>query len=188
MITKRTNIVADTLARLTYQFQDKPIIAAIVNAISAEFQELEDAFFQLLDERYLDTAVGVQLDQLGVIIGLARNGLDDDEYRIALKTKAQLNNASGIPSDVITTFKLLTGGSSIIAKELFPATFLLQSDGDDLQPNILPQMNQVKVGGVELILTTSGGEIPFQFDGNDPNKGFSDISFLTGGHFVGLLL
>ena len=71
--------------------------------------------------------------------------------------------------------------------EIPDATFLMQSDGSNVPETLIPAMNTVKVGGVRLILTTTGGNIPFEFDGVDPQKGFSEVGFLTGGHFVGVI-
>ena len=38
----------------------------------------------------LDTAIGVQMDQIGTIVGIARESRTDDEYRIILRTQALL--------------------------------------------------------------------------------------------------
>ena len=52
------------LARLAEEFR-KPRISAILTGEAAQYQAIEDAFWQLLVERGVDTAVGNALDVLG---------------------------------------------------------------------------------------------------------------------------
>jgi hypothetical protein len=58
--------------RLAYQFEGSTNLKAFIQAFVEEFNELEISGLQLLNERYLDTAVGVQLDGIGEIVGLPR--------------------------------------------------------------------------------------------------------------------
>jgi len=65
-------VTSDGLKRLAYQFIDSIKFNAFLTAFLDEFTELDISGLQLLDERYLDTAVGVQLDGIGSIVGIGR--------------------------------------------------------------------------------------------------------------------
>lgn len=58
--------------RLAYQFIDSTKFRDFLSAFLQEFENLNISGLQLLNERYLDTSVGVQLDGIGEIVGLAR--------------------------------------------------------------------------------------------------------------------
>lgn len=60
------------VSRLAFQFRNSVNLKALIQAFVEEFNELELSGLQLLNERYIDTAVGVQLDGIGEIVGLPR--------------------------------------------------------------------------------------------------------------------
>lgn len=80
----------DAEGRLVYEFKDKPTIHTLVNTLANRHQTLEN-LLQGMDPDMLyliDTAVGVQLDTIGVILGRPRAGFVDDTYRVHLRTQA----------------------------------------------------------------------------------------------------
>lgn len=60
------------LDRLAYQFKTSTKMRAFLQAFIDEFNELQISKLQLLNERYLNTAVGKQLGGIGEIVGLER--------------------------------------------------------------------------------------------------------------------
>jgi hypothetical protein len=60
------------IGRLLYQFRDSENLIKFLLTFLEEFNELEVSRLQLLNERWLDTAYGVQLDIIGEIVGLVR--------------------------------------------------------------------------------------------------------------------
>lgn len=60
------------IGRLAYQFKDSTDFQAFITAFLQELQDLYTSGNQLLEDRYLDTAEGLQLDGIGEIIGLER--------------------------------------------------------------------------------------------------------------------
>ncbi len=87
------------LSRLAYQFTDSERLIVFLESILAELDELEVSRLQLDTERYIDTAIGVQLDGIGEILGLPRPVLDgviagDDPYRLLLRAKTKINSTS----------------------------------------------------------------------------------------------
>lgn len=61
------------------QFNDGSRIEAVVRALAKPLNSGQAATLQLLEERWLDTAVGAQLDGIGDIVGLPRV-IDDVAY------------------------------------------------------------------------------------------------------------
>lgn len=66
------NIIINGLARLAYQYRDSVKFQGFLSSFLAEFEELETSRLQLLNDRWLSTAAGVQLDGIGEIVGIER--------------------------------------------------------------------------------------------------------------------
>ena len=64
--------------RLTGQFEGSPKLRAIVAAIVSQLTTLENVADSLMSDRWIDTAIGAQLDGCGYIVGEQRSGRDDD--------------------------------------------------------------------------------------------------------------
>ncbi len=64
------------ISRLAVQFKESENLIGYIRALVAEGDELETVFQQLLNERSISTAVGVQLDILGELVGQSRSVID----------------------------------------------------------------------------------------------------------------
>lgn len=130
-----SNHVEKATDRLLEQYKNKPKIVAFLTGFVTQIQDLESGFNQLSTDRSIETAVGVQLDKLGDIIGIARiPGQLDEPYRLAIKEKIILNLNSGTPEQVIAAVYLYLGldptsGPKISYNELFPAAVEIFADG-----------------------------------------------------------
>jgi hypothetical protein len=154
--------------------------------------------FELVDERFLDTAVGEQLDGLGQIIGIPRGGLDDDAYRTRLRAQIRILISSGTIEDVLAILVLiLPGGTGLVLTEDLPGTpATFQVDVVDAIDGALGQqasrvLQTSKAAGVRAILSWFLSETnTFQFTvsgavDSDALKGFGDLAFPNvGGRFA----
>jgi hypothetical protein len=71
-------------------------------------QDLEDALWSVLVDSTLDTATGVWLDRLGVIVGQARLSLSsDDVYREHLRARVAVNRSQGTFTDAYRVAELV---------------------------------------------------------------------------------
>lgn len=86
----------------------------------------------------LDTATGVQLDAIGAVIGLPRQGFPDDRYRVFLKIQSDLllsaardgANWTGTVNNILTICRTFTGpGPAISLQNSPPYAFLLSIPG-----------------------------------------------------------
>lgn len=60
------------IGRLLTQFREAANFISYIEAFTEQSNELEDMFQELLEDRWLDTAVGEQLDILGELLGISR--------------------------------------------------------------------------------------------------------------------
>ena len=109
-IIKQLDHVTDGLSRLLTQYKGKTRMEAVLTAYLEQVQELETAFFELLELRFLDTVVGVPLDVAGKILGEPRNGRVDELYRVALKARALINYSEGTPENLLEVLLALLSG------------------------------------------------------------------------------
>src|SRR5690606_41555062 len=100
----------ETLAvsRLTGQFQDSPKLKAIVEAIVSGFTEIENTLDAMKAERWVNTAIGKQLDGAGYIVGVDRKGRDDESYRTAVRCRSLVSESRRTRLDLLRGMKFLT--------------------------------------------------------------------------------
>lgn len=122
-LTKKTDHVDEALAHLLEQFKGAPKLHALLTSFVNQVQDLENVWFELLLDRWIESAEGVQLDGLGDIVGEAREGRVDADYREALEGRIVLNLGSGQPEVIIRLLNCANcnGGAELI--EYFPASF-----------------------------------------------------------------
>lgn len=106
---RSTTQVQDGLARLIDQYRGRPKIEGILTAYLRRVQEIENALWAAYDARLLTatTPVGVHLDTLGALVGEARQGRGDDDYRAAIRIRIRANRSTGTANDVIEVASLL---------------------------------------------------------------------------------
>lgn len=68
----RIDTVQNGVDLLITEWRDKPVVIGLLKAYLAAIDQIEKSSIQLLEDRALDTAVGVHLDNLGLIIGQPR--------------------------------------------------------------------------------------------------------------------
>ncbi|PWU06781.1 MAG: hypothetical protein C5B43_01325 [Verrucomicrobia bacterium] len=176
-----TNYFERTVALLAAQFQEKKPDGTLTNfqkmlaAIVTQVTEIQYQEYLLNTMRWLATAQGVQLDGLGQIIGLARySGQSDTSYREDLQFQIFINQSSGTPEQVIEILKYLTDASRIWYFELYPAAYLMASNGltyptPPLDPSsLVPAIQSCSPAGVDFVgITAIYNTNPFSFS-NDP--------------------
>lgn len=166
------------LALLASQFRGQKLngdltnLQKLIRALVKPAQELEDVNYELLTERSLEIAIGQQLDEIGIILGLPRaDGESDEDYRERLKFQIFINSSVGSPEDAIRTLKFLTKANNIGYYEVYPAFYVLETDGL-VFPNPPNDLNEalfsISPAGVNYapIIATYNVDIPFQLSGD----------------------
>ena len=78
-ITKELDHTLRAQERLTQQFKNKPNILKLINVLTSEVQVLEDELFNIATITSIDDSEGTQLDNIGRLLGINRNGRTDTE-------------------------------------------------------------------------------------------------------------
>lgn len=102
----------DGLALLTDMFREKPITEGLLASYMKEVQELENVLFQIKFYFLIDNAVGDQLDKLGDLVGIARGGVDDDDYyRELIRWQILVNRSRGTSGDMLRIVHAFLGNT-----------------------------------------------------------------------------
>jgi len=124
-------------------------------------QELEDAVWSVLTERWVPEAIGAQLDEMGEIVGEPRLGRTDAEYRPAIELRISLNQSGGEPERIIEFLRRIAGADAVIYKEIWPAKIEIYVRGDIDESQARRVRELVPAGVGTIYITESGGELPF---------------------------
>jgi hypothetical protein len=152
------------VSRLTGQFQNSPKLKALMAAIVGPLTTLETDADAVIAERWINTAIGAQLDGCGAIVGEARQGRDDDAYRVAIKFRVFVNISKGTPTDLIRGLKFLTDPTDCQYLEAYPATALLFTNGFFVDSKIQPAMQDLAPAALsDVPVAVSFADKPFRF-------------------------
>ena len=183
--------VNEGLARLIEQYKESPNLRAWISSYLKQVQDLENAIWEVINLRFLPNAFGHQLDVLGKLVGLEREGLSDDLYRGAINLQIRINLSHGTPIDVLVVARLLLGQAypTIEYSERSPATIILK-----FIKELMPQerftlyrgLLDVKAAGVKLFVhEVTNPDNTFTFNdaaltlGNDSAKGWGSVHGAT---------
>jgi len=154
---------------LIEQFKDKPNTKILQKALARQLEELYVFFYELRIMRWLQTAVGAQLDGIGDIVALSRTDaliwsnlaginvpMNDELYRKYLWFKVFLNTSRGTYGDIVRALKMFWDGDPIYYSEYveIPATmfFITPTLPFDTDFRVLQVVTRVKAAGVALRL------------------------------------
>lgn len=192
-IVKITDHQAQAIARLITEYKGKPRITGMVSAHAAQTQDLENVFYDMLTSRALENSVGVQLDRIGVIVGITRvPGQDDGAYYLAIIDKIGQNTGSATIENIIEFVRFATGAETVLLRPLYPAAFQIEIDvavGGELATTIYRTVERNTAAGVLVSnIVGSDGDDAFAFDGDGPGGGFGDwYDHSAGGKFATII-
>lgn len=184
--------VADGLARLLTQFKGQPNISGILASYLRQIQELETMLFSLMAERYVDTAIGAQLDGIGRVVGERRGGKNDVDYRVAIKGRIRANAGNGRVEDIHTLFVNLLAGFSFVFTAGPDAEFVYEIveplTPSDPSPTILNAQLQIAKGGgirASLLYGTQPADEIFTYATGDALEADSMLGYADDGQTLG---
>ena len=125
------------------QFLDTNLID-ILAADDTQANALEIAGWDLATKQFLATAVGSQLDVIGIELNLARSGLSDTDYRSLLSVQSTINAAGGVPETLIKLLRDFLGCTNISIGNYYPAKIWVLQDSaytlTDLRKYLIPSV------------------------------------------------
>lgn len=169
------------VSRLAGQFENSPKLKALISQVVAPLANAEADANELKSERWIDTAIGAQLDGCGNIVGELRQGRSDDEYRSAIKFRVFVNVSQGRASDLIKALSYLTSPTDAQYLETYPATTLLFTNGLFVKSSIQAAMQDLAPAGISTIpVAVSYAAKPFRFAREHiPGELFVNDQYLT---------
>ena len=152
-ILKIPDIKSISLNRLITSL-DKNSYQTFIEIFTEELSLILDSIKGILNSKDIDNNSGVWLDYIGKIIGVKRKGLQDEDYRIALKLRILINNSSGTTEEVQDIVKSFTKSShTLVGKYPESLSGTVYIDGKEnnskelfeLVNNIIPLESQIRI-------------------------------------------
>jgi hypothetical protein len=183
---------------LTHEYVNSPKLNALLYVLLKKFDDVSQCLVGMDTALDLDSAVGVQLDMLGVIVQASRTLpfqpsfnvsplLDDDSYRIYIKDKIGQNQWDGTITSLYLLWRQLfpTIGIVIADNQNMSATLFISGSPSSI---ILDMIAGYAVNGATSGIVQNGLIIPrpegveFLYDfGELPSFGFDlDNSYVAG--------
>lgn len=152
-IPSKIDHVEKGLSRLLSQFKDKPVIQAFLSSYLSQLDTIQEDTFYLLNNRGIDNAEGVFLDNLGKLVGESRLGRNDEDYRKAILARIYINNSDGTPINLIEILKTITKTEDVKYFEHYPANVHMSSNGVDLEEaaKLMPSVAPAGASDVTII-------------------------------------
>lgn len=139
------------LDNLLHQFNDSYLLNSLTESFILESNDLEDLSENLLLQRSVDTAIGVQLDQVGLLVGEVRNGRSDEDFRQAIKLRIAINTSRGTVEDIIQVINLLYGeDTEIIITRTGKALLSIYIGIEQPTEDLIPLLQQTISAGVKI--------------------------------------
>ncbi len=160
---------------------------AMLASFTDRIQELEDAAWEVADYLLLKNAFGVVLDKIGKIVGRSRRGLEDDDYKIALRARIRINRSFGRPEDLIAVARLsLPSDFTFVYGEAYMAVLVLVNEQATFDiPTLFANLTETRAGGVRLLLTMTtidpGQVFTFGSGERDELRGLGSVGSSVGG-------
>lgn len=101
------------LERLPSQWNNAEKLQGLIQSFSDEINELEDCLFELLNERGIYEAVGAQLDILGALFNINREGRTDTQYRNAILERISVAGQDGTTEVFMQSLRSHTGSNFV---------------------------------------------------------------------------
>ena len=179
---------------------DKPKFAALLGVYAATFQRVDDFVLAVNTALAIDDATGVQLDNLGALVGQSRsggawpNGESDDAYRPKIVARSLANRSCGTTPELQLILSILLGASlqpnGVKITDHYPASFIVNllcaSPLTDQQVEDCKTFIMLaKPASVGVSASWSVGPV-FAWQGfpSPPGKGFDDGTGTVGGKWA----
>lgn len=168
---------------LTSDFDEADQLRKLVDALVGEVQELEQVFYALIVEQYLNSAVGDQLDRYGQIVGELRAGLSDADYRGFIRARIKTNQGESEIDRLLEVVATISGAQNVRYIPTVPASYqliieVINALDEGTQNRIFNQILQLTPAGVGT--TVVQAEVDgFGFKDDPRSLGFGEGVFAS---------
>lgn len=183
-----TDSIADRgVSRLLDEFRTKPRIVAMLRAlIGAGVQDLHDTAYRMLVSRWIDSALGAQLDRLGWVLAMPRSGWPDETYRRILRVQILVLRSDGsVPAmlAILAAIGATLAGVQFRDEGIAAATVRTV---DDFDATNIPSkfvawaLIRAKASAVRLLVEHPGGELAESFTFSATSSPVRDLELGAG--------
>ena len=151
-----------------------PNILAFMETYLGSVQAVEDAVVELLTERGVYSAEGVQLDVIGFLLNLDRNGMGDFKFRRRILTEIYIQNGNSVANTIQDACMQLTGSPIAKPYEHFPSSFSMACSGYSTDPDISLVIDRTTAIGVKTWYYEMGRTMKWR--GADLLRFFDELS------------
>lgn len=180
----------EALRRLITRYKGKPRLSDFLCTLADPLTELEAAAFDVWRGRQLGTAVGVQLDGLGDIVGEPRKDRSDADFEVFIRVKVLVNRSDGTVEDLAGIIRQAFGDDvEASVRPYYPASLVVSIPNMTVDPeDFVLYLRAAKAGGVRLDFVWGLGDDLLIFDDPDgTNHGMgSDTDSMLGGVLAGV--
>ena len=181
----------DAQSRLIFQYQNSVNFKRLIDSLfGQQIQSLEDGIYDLLNRLDIDASSGIQLDNIGILVGQDRLGLSDNIYRLFLKARIGKNVSEAEADRVVSVWQLISQSESVHLVEAYPCEIDLYYD-TALDENLIQYaydliQDVVGAGIVVEYIAVFDIDNAFSFESNKKNaNGFGDCNDISkGGKFA----
>ena len=147
---------------LIYELQKFEKLNNFVKSFLAESTETEGLLQDLLNDRNLEDAVGVQLDQVGILVGETRDNLDDETFRRNIRLRIAVNTSEGTIEDVYKVISLLYGDVDASVFRNGKAQISIFLGIEQPEEDLIPLLQQTIPAGVSIeTIVYSNNRLPW---------------------------
>lgn len=165
------------------QYERSDNLLSLLDVFSKSIEEIEDVAQDLITKTSLTGSTGVQLDGIGEIVGVPRNGRNDTQYREVIRAKILLNRSGGEVEAIIETLKIIADITFVEVEEIYPARVVITSDPTFIIDGIEDILDNVAGAGIKVDFVFVERDEPiFAFDNegipeNIQTAGFGEGAF-----------
>jgi len=189
--------VAYGQARILQQYIKSPRLLSFLESCLDMVQDAEDLAYQMLALRSIYTAVGVQLDTVGKILGYGRPdifGSSDDLYRVWLLARVIVNRSNGRIEELNLLLHTV-GVEDIAILECFPAAMEAHGYNITYVGAVADNLGKAKAAGVALqfVYSVEPKADTFHYSGTyataetSSTYGYGSSYVATGGVYAGAI-
>lgn len=142
------------LSRQLWQFKESPNFSKLLNIYALESQEVEDTLQDLLYNRSVFTATGINLDIVGNLVGETRKGRPDDpDYRQAILRRIARNTSDATPEIIMGIILSMTQATKTCIWEYYPVNACYLTNGSKLSDieNAVQEASPATSGNVSIL-------------------------------------
>jgi len=154
-----TDHEGEAVSLLPHQHKEKLLTEAWLRVLVRPFQRIENVTWQVLTEMDLETAIGAQLDILGRVVGEARAGKADEDYRRFIRARIRVNRSSGTINELVKIIRLMLGDETVplVVAPGYPAGLTISIGGftitEGMANDLIRLLRKAVSAGVKFVLT-----------------------------------